>query len=284
MLLSYISFFILGLAFVAVWTPVKFFAQPLWLLLLLLVLVTALCAQALSAIALVWIALAVTGFFLAEKLPRYRVWIMWPLAIYCLAMGMNLLPGFHSIALITPEHLGVSSIPFGMQYDLAKPIAGLLVFAFIAPRCKNITEIIAALHPSYLWMLPIATVLSLAMFMGLQVDIKYVWWTPIFVASNLLLSTIPEEAFFKSFIQHPLQERWGKKLWFLPLMGLLFAAVHSAPMHVNPWKFYGLLITAGTAYAWSFYRSGKIETAIAAHIGVNTLHFLLLTYPLAFAE
>ncbi|MES2826102.1 MAG: CPBP family intramembrane glutamic endopeptidase [Pseudomonadota bacterium] len=280
--LTIFSFLLMFFAFLAVWSSTKIKGQPLWLLFLCLGVCVGLYAQVLLPVSILWVGLALLAFFALHKLPHIRPWIFWPLAVYLLVMGMRLLPGFPKIVFIEALPLGRSSHPVGLEYDLAKPIAGLLAFALIAQRCNGYHELWKYFTRFSNWLIPAGVVIVAAVLLGVPFDVKWVWWTPLFIVSNIILSVIPEEAFFRGFLQQPLQNKFGKAIWIVPIVGVLFAAVHSAPPHIAAWKFYTLFALAGSAYAWSFQRTGKTETAIFTHTTVNALHFLFLTYPVYF--
>lgn len=106
--------------------------------------------------------------------------------------------------------------------------------------------------------------------------------------SNGFLTVIPEEVFFRGLLQLPLMRllaRTPSLSWVgLVLMGIVFAAVHlvGAPLEQGD-KFFAIMCVAGVIYAWSFARSRSLEVVVLTHLTVNSLHFMLLSYPLAFA-
>jgi membrane protease YdiL (CAAX protease family) len=59
------------------------------------------------------------------------------------------------------------------------------------------------------------------------------------------------------------------------IAGALFGLAHAAG---GLW--YVVLATAaGIGYGWIFFRTRSLAAAIAAHAGLNTVHFFLFTYP-----
>jgi len=38
-------------------------------------------------------------------------------------------------------------------------------------------------------------------------------------------------------------------------------------------------LVAGIGYGWAYRRTGRIEASILTHFSLNSLHFLLFTYP-----
>jgi uncharacterized protein len=204
-----------------------------------------------------------------------------------LALGLGLLPGFVRAVLLPPELLGSSKQTSGLTMSLAKPLLGLFILVLALAEPQRHLRLIGALRAWRLWLLPALVVLMCAWVMGVAIDVKWPWWTPLFILSNCFLTVIPEEAFFRGLLQQPLMGLVAGKPglgWIaLLLMGIVFAAVHfGAPMD-QAVQLFAVMFVAGVAYAWSFARSRSIEVVVFTHLTVNSLHFLLLSYPLALA-
>lgn len=279
---SYGAGILMVLAFVSVYWQRRFYSLPVWLWLLGAALICALPGKIIAPVALLWVLLALLFFYFLHKKPRLQPWLLTLLAIYLFALGLGVLPGFTRTTLIDPALLGAGQVPYGLRMGLAKPIAGLLILAWLAPRCANLRELFLVFRSWQLWFLPVLLVLLSVWALGLAIDIKYVWWTPLFILVNAFLTALPEEAFFRTFLQQPIQTRFGKAWWIIPLMGLLFACAHMVPTSLGVWRFFVAIWLAGMAYAWSFRQAGRIEAAWLTHVSVNALHFVFLTYPMAF--
>jgi len=271
----------------SVWSNVNFKAIEIWKILFCVLVAFSLATGYIKPIAIIWLIIPFVAFTYENKISNKYVFFVYRLAlfIYLLAMGLNLFPGFNKFVLVPEQLLGNSGTPFGLSYTLAKPIAGLIVFGFIASRTKSFTELKTTLFSArgFLnWFVPAVLLLCIGYLIGLKVDIKWLAWFPLFFLTNLTLTVVQEEAFFRSFIQQPLHNRFGKKLWILPVAALPFALVHTPHGHVNLIAFYGVLFLAGMLYAWSYYKSERLESVIATHWMVNIVHILFLTYPLTF--
>ncbi|MGM8226743.1 lysostaphin resistance A-like protein [Cellvibrio sp. ARAG 10.3] len=279
---TYLTCVAMAFAFIAVWLPWRFYRQPLWFWLLLTAVILALPAHLLTPLALLWISIALVACYLVQRRAHTPVWMLLLLAVYLFALGLGVLPGFARITLIEPALIGDGVTPYGLRVSLAKPIAGLLVLAWLAPRCRSWREVgrLALCWPR--WLLPALAVLLFAGLLGVAVDVKWLWWTPLFILLNTLFTVIPEEAFFRTFFQHPLEQRWGNAGWILWVVGALFALAHVVPIHADLWRPFAVILAAGVAYAWAYRQSGRIETAVLAHMAVNSLHFVLLVYPMTF--
>jgi membrane protease YdiL (CAAX protease family) len=279
---GYVSCALMALAMVAVWIPRRIYGQPCWLWLMVGAIACAFPGQLLLPIALLWIAIAFALFYWLYKKPGFTRWLLPLLAIYLFVFALGILPGFLRITVIEPELLGNSTVPYGLRVGFAKPIAGLLIFAWLARRCDSVGEVWIVIKRWPLWLLPALAVLVFAWALGVVIDIKWPWWTPLFILSNALFTALPEEAFFRSLFQQPLHRRFGNAWWIIPLVGFLFAAAHVPPTDLDMWRFFVVIFIAGTAYAWSYRQSGRVETAVLTHVAVNSLHFILLIYPVAF--
>lgn len=279
---TYITCVCMALSFIAVWLPWRFFRQPLWFWLLIITVALALAAHLLTPLALVWISIGVAGCYWAQRQTRGLVWVMIPLGIYLFVMALGVLPGFARITLIEPALLGSGTMPYGLRIGLAKPIAGLLVLGWLASRCPSWSAVGRLVLRWQQWLPPAAFVLLVAWLLGLAVDVKWLWWTPLFILFNTLFTVLPEEAFFRTFFQQPLEQRFGKGWWILLLVGVLFALAHVVPMNAELWRPFIVIALAGVAYAWAYRQSGRVESAVLAHMAVNSLHFVLLVYPLGF--
>lgn len=267
--------------FIAVWIPGRVVGQPCWLFAFAITLMLAFFAQMLLPIAYLWIVIAFAFFYLLHKKPTLKKFLIVPLALYLLIMGLGILPGFVRIVFIEPELLGDSLIPYGLRGGLSKPVAGLLALAWLAPRCQQLAQFGLIVKNWQVWLLPALLVIALAWALGISIDIKWVWWTPLFVLINTFFTVLPEEAFFRGFLQMPLQKRFGKALWIVPLVAVLFAIVHVPPVQLEVWRFFTIVFIAGLAYAWSFRQFEKVEASVLTHVCVNSMHFIFLTYPMA---
>jgi membrane protease YdiL (CAAX protease family) len=96
---------------------------------------------------------------------------------------------------------------------------------------------------------------------------------------NLFFVCLSEEAFFRGFIQRELSAalrgtRFGAAIAVAVSAGLFGLA------HFGGGMSYVVLATAaGLGYAIVYQRTRSIEMSMLAHFALNTVHFLLFTYP-----
>ena len=201
--------------------------------------------------------------------------------LLAVALFLHWLPGFHNLHVVGPESLTPDAVPFSMYLNLDKPLIGfcLLLFAW---RHIRLAE-----H-SYTWLrvgvivggLTIAVCLIVALLTGFVIWApKWPDWGWLWVANNLALVTLAEEAFFRGYLQGGL-ERLPRTLrqgeWIaLSVAALLFGVAHLA----GGWKLMVLATLAGTGYGIA-YRHGGLQAAVLTHFGFNLVHLGVFTYPM----
>lgn len=133
-----------------------------------------------------------------------------------IALSLHLLPGFHNPRVIEPTRFTPDAVPFTMYLNLDKPLVGLWllwVLPWVHPRVALSrawrTGVAAALATS-------AACLAGATAFGM------VGWAPkwpaagwLWLANNLLLVTLAEEALFRGYVQGGLTRllagfAWGR--------------------------------------------------------------------------
>lgn len=218
-------------------------------------------------------ALYIGWVLLAER--RLPLWLWWSGGLAGgIALAAHLLPGFQPLTLWPPRLLSPDAPPYALRLSWDKLLLGLTLLAWWLGRPPT-----AGYNPRAAWPVAIATLLLaplLALALGVvawQPKWPHGWW--LWLVLNLGVTVLAEELLFRAWLQSALSMRLGASAGIL-LTALLFGAAH-APF--SP----GFALVAGVAglgYGLVFHLSGRLWPASALHGAVNTLHFLLLSYPL----
>jgi membrane protease YdiL (CAAX protease family) len=199
-------------------------------------------------------------------------WILISIAI-ALAAGLNfhLIPGFHNCNI---------SARFWLNYD--KPFMGLFSLVFLLPLLRNP----AGWYHMALKAVPL-TILSVLALMALAFTFGVVGWdfkapshALLRLTSNLFLVTIPEEAFFRGFVQEEIFKGTGQgvKGYLLSILGasLLFTLFHLG--WTSSFAMLGFVFLASILYGIVYQYTRAIESSILCHFVVNFIHMTFFTY------
>lgn len=269
---SALTYVFLSLSVVGLWTP--------WPKRSVLLFYSLSVAMGLTAGILAWQALPAVALLAGLLYCQSRSTpLSVRLALKCLTTGivillfMRLVPGFHSLKVISDHQFAPDSIPFNMHLDFDKATAGLLLLLFcpFVSRSKDDWRKVLGswgLHT----LLCIPLLLAGSLISGyVRLDPKWSEYGPLWMLNNLLFVCAAEEAFFRGYIQSSFANpRIG-----LGVSSLLFGAAHYA----GGWMYVVLAAAAGFFYGRAFQKSGKIEASILTHFSVNVAHFLFFSYP-----
>jgi membrane protease YdiL (CAAX protease family) len=197
------------------------------------------------------------------------------------ALMLHLLPGFRNPLVMDRVVLTPGAAPFSKQLNFDKATVGLFLLGIWAVgriRATSTREVVSGFLRGFPPLVAVVLVLSVALGY-VRWDPKTSGWFPLWAWSNLFLTVIAEEAFFRGMVQHTL-ERWFRGRSQGPLEALLLASLAFGLAHAAGGPRYVLLATvAGLGYGWIYQRTRSIGAAILAHAGLNAIHFALFTYP-----
>lgn len=212
------------------------------------------------------------GWVLARPPLTADLWLgVTLLAAVCFAA--HRVPGFVPWALGPPQDLG-GTHPWQLRLVLDKA----LVAAALLATWPGIPT-----GPWRPWPMLATVGATLLGIPGIALALGILGWLPkwpdglpAWLAINLLVTCLAEELVFRAFLQRRLT-RWLGLSCGLLLTSLLFGLVHLPA----GWGFALLAGLASLGYGLAFHCSGnRLWPAVLLHGALNTLHLLVLTYPL----
>lgn len=192
------------------------------------------------------------------------------------ALMLHVMPGFRNPLVINQVVLSPGGVPYTKYLNFDKGVAGLFLLGVYAPWLVAEDRLPARLG-AFAWRF----VVMLTVVIGVSVAAGFVAWDPklpVWFApwlwSMVVLTALPEEALFRGVVQRGLEGRLGQA-GALAAGAVLFGAAHAGggPLYVL------LALIAGAGYGWIYMATRSISAAIVGHAGLNTVHFLLFTYP-----
>ncbi len=225
----------------------------------------------------------VSAFLFTRKHP---IWLFGLMAALLLLAGhlvmTHMVPGVYNLQVLSGVRTSADAVPYSLYLNFDKAALGFLLFLFAAPRISTAREWLRCLRMTLLFFIPAAAVLiGITYAAGLVVfDPKLVSFLPIWIFANLLFVSVAEEAIFRQFVMGQLMEKLGGSIW-AGAVALLLSSLAFAYYHLDGGLPYAAFsFVAGLFYGAAFWKSGRIEVAIAVHFLVNLTHILFFTYPL----
>ncbi|NOD76479.1 CPBP family intramembrane glutamic endopeptidase [Ruegeria sp. HKCCD4332] len=248
-----------------------------WAVALSLLVLFASIASATGLMSLLAIAAVVGGLAGAALLPHLKGRLAVAghalLILWCLAMGAHLLPGFQNLKVLDQVQTGAASTGFTMHLNLDKP----MVFFAVLLACPGMLQstIQTKFGPLVAGLLLLPGLFLLGLAVGaIQPEFSVPRWWLVFVLSNLFLTCLTEEAFFRGYLQSAVISRLGA-VGGVIAASLLFGLAHfgGGPALV---VFASIL---GLACGLGYYATQRLWVPVAMHFGFNLVHLLLFTYP-----
>ncbi|MEO8256526.1 MAG: CPBP family intramembrane glutamic endopeptidase [Acidobacteriota bacterium] len=199
----------------------------------------------------------------------------------CASLFLHVVPGVSNPPLVTDVVLGPGSTPYTKYLNFDKGMAGLLLLGLYAADQAAADQ--GARHlAAFLWRFVVVT----AVVMGLSLALGYLWWDPklppwwpAWTWSMVFLTALPEEALFRGVVQPLIARRLASTdrgtTAAIVIAAVLFGIAHLAggPVPV------AFASAAGLGYGWIYASTHSIGAAVAAHAGLNAIHFLFFSYP-----
>ncbi|MGZ4977033.1 MAG: CPBP family intramembrane glutamic endopeptidase [Methylobacter sp.] len=283
---TFITYGLLTLALLSLWLPrIPCFSRYApWSVFLVIAIIAGLFFNILQSMALLWIVLfGGSVWALTQKDLGLPIKSALFAIVFLLSVGLltHQLPGFSNPKIISDLYFSDDAIPYDKYLNFDNVLVSLFILGFGHQRLAGVSEWRLTLkRMTFVTPLSLFTVMCLSLLLGyVQWQPK---WTPVFFVwawGNLLFTCIVEEAFFRGFIQKYLMQglskvRYGDAL-AISITAVLFGLAH----YMGGNKYILLATVAGVGYGWAYYHTGRIEASILTHFSLNSLHFLLFTYP-----
>lgn len=216
----------------------------------------------------------------------------WGIGALALALALHAVPGVHNPLVLDGVHWRVGDPAFSLRASFDKACAGLMLLATVVPRGSAAsptrrTGRHGGAQTAQAAALTTAATLGLAWAWGLTEPARA--WPqvpgqphalPLFLALNLFVTCVAEEAFFRGLLQSALSRRLATRgslgiAAAIALPAALFGLAHLAG---GP-KMALLATLVGLGSGWAFARTRRIEAAVLVHFAVNAVHLLAFTYP-----
>ncbi|MES0808206.1 CPBP family intramembrane glutamic endopeptidase [Roseibium sp. SCPC15] len=194
---------------------------------------------------------------------------------------IHALPGFDNLKVLSGVQVSPNGIPYSMYLNFDKAVLGFFLVLFAAEPLKSRSELNACVRAAATWFAPTAGLLILLAYLaGLVVfDPKIPSFLPVWIFSNLLITCVAEEAFFRRFVLAELGKHAGSER-IRNAIALILSSLFFAYYHLNGGLlFAGFSLVAGLCYGAAYLRTNRVEVAILVHFLVNLTHILFFTYP-----
>lgn len=196
-----------------------------------------------------------------------------------LLLAINSVPAAHTSVLVADFFMGNSLTPNTLLVSYNKAIAALLILAIWWPHLTDKGSYSRMTRALPLAIAAAALIILMACSIGLQWDPKWYWFSAVFVLTNLALTCVAEEVFFRGLLQRQFS-RYFSKYKFGALAALLLVSLLFGAAHIAAGLAYASLATlAGLAYGVIYWRYRSLHAAILCHWLVNVIHIAGFRYP-----
>ena len=201
--------------------------------------------------------------------------------IISIALLGHFFPGFHNWKLGENLQISKDAYPYSLYLNFDKPFIGFFPLAISIPLLSRMHLRSVILKTIALTALGVMILMVLALYLHLiEIDLKLPHISAIWLIANLFFVTIPEEAFFRGFLQREISEYLNAKwsgTFSVIVVSLLFALLHFT--FVRDLSYLSLTFIASLIYGGVYQATRSIESSIFCHYLFNVVHFFCFTYP-----
>lgn len=280
--ISSLAFFSLIMAFLSLWIDKRI---GIWLSFIAVASVFAFISKIIDVKAIIYIGIlgAIHLLLSGQVKGKVRLALVVSGALISFGLITHLLPGFHNWNLVKNLQISKDGVPYSLFLNFDKPFIGFFPLALALPLLESRFQIRTILLKTILLtLIGILVMMILAIFLHVvKIDLKFPHITPIWIIANLFLTTIPEEAFFRGFLQRELTEYLDTKwagVFSIVAVSLLFTVAHIA--FIKDLNFLLLSFVSSLIYGTIYHTTRSIEGSIFCHFLFNLTHFFFFTYPI----
>lgn len=198
-----------------------------------------------------------------------------------IALLAHFFPGFHNWKIGENLQISQDAYPYTLYLNYDKPFIGFFPLAVSIPLLSKMHLRTVALKTIALTLLGVMILIILSLYLHLvEIDLKLPHISAIWLIANLFFVCIPEEAFFRGFLQREIDQslntKWSGTVAVISV-SLLFALLHFA--FVQDFAFISLAFIASLIYGGVYQATRSIESSIFCHYLFNAIHFFCFTYP-----
>jgi len=223
-------------------------------------------------------------WILCTHLPKTaQFFVILIIVLLSFGFSFHLFPDVTNWLLADTLQVSQDAPAFAYYWNFDNPFIGLFVLGFHLKLLSTKFEIKAILTKTLtITCLSLGAILTATIFLGVvKFDPKCPLVTPVWLIGNLFFTVIPEEAFFRGFLQQQLTLVIPNKA--APVIANLIISIVFALAHIffvsNP-SYLLIAFLASLLYGTLYHVTRSIESAIFAHYLLNVIHFIFFSYPI----
>ena len=280
--ISAMCFFAFAMSFISLWVR-----KTAWLFgsFLLIAYILAFNAKIATWISLIPVLILLfCHYFLKKDIQKGTRFLLFGTAtLISLALAFHFLPGFKSWHIASNLVLSPGAYPYNLWLNFDKPFIGIFALALGIPLITSRSQLYKVLKTA----IPLS-ILGILIIMGISLHFDLVKFNPkipviffVWFIDNLIFVSIPEEAFFRGFIQQEIYNWFGKTstaaIGSIFFTSLIFTLLHV--IWVADLPFLAVVFTTSIIFGTIYQITKSIEASILCHFGLNLIHFLFFSYP-----
>lgn len=192
----------------------------------------------------------------------------------------HMLPGFNAWKVVKNVKLSKESKSFDLRYYFESGAFAFLLIGIgaMATRTREAWTHLLKKFPIDILITAIILFPTAYFLHGIVLDIKISAIFPLWMIKNLFLVSLPEECFFRGFLQKELALYLGNRR-FGQLTAIVITSIVFGLFHFQGGANYMLLTAiAGLLFGWVYNRRKTIESAVLVHFTVNLIHLFFFRF------